>query len=400
MFAALLLGASMRMEAALIAPDLSRFARLDAKVASLPLDQARSFVSVAKGLAQIATTPLERARAAYVWTTTHMDYALDRRRDGTAALRDLTGDCDAHAAVYAGLCRALGVECKTIGGQVRFGLSPEPALAVDSKPIAPGQWLVSHAWNAINVDGRWGLVDTTMGGESSKTDAPKDDYFLVDPNVFATDHVPDDPAARLADAPPDLARLPLLRPAAWRMGLGVADLVADVSREEGRLCLRPKIGWRKGLRAALHSSSGSETDRVLVQPTAAGIELLLCPPGSASVVWLGFGSGESWRPVAGYPVLGPLGGRLPRVMNRFYDSGASLSGPFENDLPAGKRTEIRLRAPGAAQVVAFQGDEAAQFVREGDQWVLRAAPSPGPLEVMASYDDPLRFQGLLRYDVR
>lgn len=395
MFAAtLLLCASMRSGESLTARDLAPFARLDVAVRALPVTPSRSYASVAKGLSAVAATPLQRARAAYVWIASHMDYSLDRPRDATAALRDLTGDCAAHAAVYAGLCKALGVECTTVDGSVRFAVPPGAALASVTKPLAEGQWLVGHTWNAVRIDGRWGFVDATMGGRSPKGDEPSDDYFLVDPAVLATDHVPD------GATPRDLARTPLIRPAAWRMGIDPGSLAADARREASQIVLRPQLPWQKGMRAALQTEAGTEPDRVLVQPGEVGTEILLSPPGSASVVWLGMGSGAAWQSVVGYPIVGPTARRLPRVMKGFYDSGASLSGPFENELPAGKRTEIRLRAPGAARVVAFQGDDSAQFSREGDAWVLRAAPTAGRLEVMASYADPQRFQALLTYDVK
>jgi hypothetical protein len=388
----------------LLVRDLAPFASLDVSVRDLPVVSDRSYASVAKGLTALATSPLERARAAYVWTTEHIGYSLDRHRDAAAALADLTGDCDAHAAVYASLCKALGVECTTIGGKVRFAVPPGAILATVSKPLSEGQWLVDHAWNAIRIDGRWGLVDTTMGSKSSPkngTTAPADDYFLPDPAIVVTDHVPNEPRWNLVGAPADLPHTPVLRPLTWRMGMEPDALSADARRDAAQIVLRPKLAWRKGMRAALQTETGSLPDRVLLQPTPEGMEMRLCPPGSPSLVWLGLNVEGVWRPLAGYPVTGPLAGRLPKMMTRFYDSGASLAGPFESTIPAGKPTEIRLRAPGAEQVVAFQGNDlAGHFVREGDLWVLRTAPIAGALEVMASYEDPRKFQGLLTYEVR
>ncbi|RYG23388.1 hypothetical protein EON82_14165 [bacterium] len=406
MFAAavLLFVRSMPGAEVLVARDLSPFASLDAAVRDLPVSSTRSYASVAKGLAAVAKTPLERSRAAYVWTTEHIAYSLDKHRDATAALADLTGDCDAHAAVYASLCKALGVECVTIAGRVRFAVPPGTGLSGYSKPLAEGQWLVAHAWNAVRIDGGWGLVDATMGGGSSPkngTNAPADDYFLPDPAVVATDHVPNDVQWNLTTAPTDLARTPVLRPLSWRMGMSPDTLSADARRDAAQIVLRPKLPWRKGLRASLQTESASLPDRVLLQPTPDGVELRLCPPGPPSLVWLGLNVEGVWRPLAGYPVTGPVAGRLPKVMTRFYDSGASLAGPYEKVIAAGKPAEIRLRAPGAEQVVAFQGDDlAGRFVREGEFWVLRTAPLKGLLEVMASYEDPGKFQGLLTYEVR
>lgn len=387
----------------LVARDLAPFAHLDANVRALPMPTPRTFATVAKGLEGVSKSPLERARAAYVWTTAHVVYSLEGHRTGTAALAALAGDCDAHSAIFSTLCKALQVECATVDGQIRFAVPPTGSLATEAKPLGAGQSLVSHAWNAIRIDGRWGLVDTTMGVKATKDAAEADDYFLADPAVFATDHVPTDAAMRLADAPADLARTPLLRPLAWRMGFGAAEFAPNPKPETAQVVLCPHVGWRSGMRAVLQTQSGGFSDATLVQPTPEGTEIRLCPTGATGVAWLGIGgTGASWHPLVGYPVAGTAGRLLPKVMTRFYDTGASLEGPFERDLAAGKPTEIRLRAPGASQVVAFQGqDLAGSFTRQGDTWILKTQPSSGAaLEVMASYDDPTRFQGLVTYDVR
>ncbi|GEM_PF-3951643 len=399
MFAApLLLGlVSVPAGDALTVRDLAPLTRLDAAVRALPVPASRTVAIVAKALATVAHTPLERARAAYDWTTMHVAYSLDRQ-DATGVLQELRGDCEAHATLYTALGKALGLECAIVSGRVRFAVPPEAALAGDTKPLAKGQWLVGHAWNAVRIDGRWGLVDTTMGAKADKSGIAVDDYFLPDPGVVATDHVPDDARWALAPVPAALAKVPIVRPHAWRLGI-----------ERGELELRGGVMplvWRKGLRASLQTATGSVPDRALAQPAVdppkGGTELRLRPTGGASIVWLGLTSEGGWQPLAGYPVAEPESGRLPRLMKDFYDSEAVLEGPFERDLVAGRLTEIRLRAPGATSVVAFQGPAlAGRFVREGEFWTLRATPEAGAaLEIMASYADPGRFQGLLAYDVR
>ncbi len=384
--------------------DLSPFSELDTTVKELPIETPRTYAGVAKELSQIAKTPLEKARAAYVWTASNVTYSIDRRRDAASALADLTGDCDAHAAVFSSLCKILGVECTNVGGNVRFAVPPGPGFAEETRPLAEGQWMVTHTWNAIRIDGRWGLVDSTMGGGSSPkngTVAPADDYFLADPAILATDHVPDKPEWCLAPVPADLPHTPIARPLTWRMGITQTDLASDARRDENQIVLRPKLAWRKGMRAALQTEAGSVPDRVLLQPTPEGMELRLRPSAPASIVWLGVPVDGRWQPLVGYPIAGTVNGRFPKVMTRFYDSGASLSGPFDSTIPAGRPAEIRLRAPGAEAVVAFQGNDiAGKFVRDGDAWVLRTAPFAGALEVMASYDDPHKFQALLTYDVK
>jgi hypothetical protein len=347
MFAASLLLCSPCAPSSRVAPgealavrDLAPFARMDAAVRATPLASIRTIAGVAKGIAALAATPLERARAAYVWTTTHVGYSLVRR-DVAGTLRNLNGDCDGHAALYAALSKSLGVECVVVPGRVRFAVTPEAALMPDARPLAPGQWLVGHAWNAIRIEGRWGLVDTTMGSKSDKSGSVADDYFLPDPGVVATDHSPTDARWLLTGAPSSLAQAPLVRPYAWRLGIATQEL----ELRDGTFAL----AWRKGLRASLQTESGSLPDRALVQPALGrpngGTELRLSPTGQAAVLWLGLSGEGGWRPLAGYAVCGTAAGRLPRLMREFYEREAVLVGPFGRDLAAGRPCGRRAPPP-------------------------------------------------------
>ena len=381
--------------------DLAAFAPLDRAVRNLPLPAARTVDSVGADLAKIASTPMERARAAYVWTVDHLAYSTERRRSVARVLADLEGDCDAHADVFNGLCRAMGVESQTVTGALRFAVTPGPALAACAKPLAKGQWLVGHSWNAVRIDGRWGLVDPTLGVRTAPDDPAPDDYFLVDPGTLATDHVPDDAVMRLAELPADLATLPLIRPAAWRAGFSADELSVERTADDGQTVLRTRIAWRVGMRAVLQNDRGEAADRVLLQPDPDGIEMRLCPTRPTSVLWLGLGGVRHWRTLVGFPVAGVAGDPPPRVTRRFQDSGASLLCPLRRFLTAKATTEIRLRAPGAARVAAFQGrEQTGSFVKDGKTWTLRIRPERGvPVEIMASYENPRKFHGLVTYDV-
>ncbi len=381
--------------------DLAPFEVRDA--AARQVSSAKTVAALAKQLFALAPTPLERARAAYVWTTSHIAYALVRHPSADATLAAGNGNCEAHTVLYGALCDAMGVRCSKVTGYLRFPYDPGAALADSTKRLAPGQWLVAHAWNAICIDGRWGLVDTTLGTPEGAVEP--DEYFLVDPTVMATDHVPDDPAQALVAAIPldKLAKTPLLRPSAWRMNFDAADLIAKPGSDGSNIFIH--LPWNHDMRVALQTDAGSAEDAALVQPqsNASGTEIHVCSPKNGAVAWLGIGSGGSWRPLAGYPVEGSTAQRLPTLMTRFYDSNSTLIGPFKRDLPAGQTTEIRLRAPGASRVIAFQGPEVAgMFERDSDDtWVLRTTPTSGPaLQIMASYENRNHFQGLLSYKVR
>ena len=303
MFAAVMLPfSSATLAPPLAVRDLSPFASLDVAARAVP--SGNSVASLAKRLAALAPSPLAKARIAYVWTTSHVRYALTRRPGADATLITGTGDCDAHATLYAALCTAMGVECTRVTGCLRFPYAPEPTLASVAKRLGSGQWLVSHAWNAVRIDGRWGLVDTTLGTPTGTLEP--DDYFLPSPDVLATDHVPDDPTRALVQGPSldKLAKMPLLRPSSWRMGVQATDLIANPGNDGSSVVIH--LPWRHDMRVALQTDQGNVEDAALVQPNAAGDgdPLLLAEGRNGRLARLRFG--RLVAPARGLSRLGQL----------------------------------------------------------------------------------------------
>lgn len=416
MFAATLLplvSATNAVRPCLTEPNPKHYLAVDSAVTGLP---GKSVKALATSLYEAAASPsisaspellqLARARAAYTWITQNIGYTLDARPNAESTLLARSGNCDAHAVLFAALCAGMHVDCSRVTGYLRFPYAPNAAMAGSAKR-EEGQWYVAHAWNAVKVGGRWGLVDTTLGTPQSSV--KPDDYFLVDPEVFATDHVPDDPTQAFgADVSyRRIASRPILRPAVWRMspaGFDVDALKPEPGADRSRVVVN--LRWQSGMRVSVQTEAGGLQDAALVQPSADGkdrTEIHISSPRSGAIAWLGISSGRSWTPLVGYPVAGASNERFPTLMTTFYDRGAILDGPFKGDLQAGQAAVIRLRAPGASRVIAFQGPEVAgMFERDGDDgWVLHTTPTSGPaLQIMASYENESHFEGLLAYKVR
>ena len=85
--------------------------------------------------------------------------------------------------------RKAGIPVKTISGFAKgYGYSPMEPFSVKGK--------TNHAWNAVQISGKWYLLDCTWGAGNvdSKTKdfkkVLKDFYFLTEPKQFITDHFP------------------------------------------------------------------------------------------------------------------------------------------------------------------------------------------------------------------
>jgi hypothetical protein len=85
---------------------------------------------------------------------------------------------------------------------------------------------VGHAWNAVQLDGAWYLVDATWDDPISKDgkDVYQTDYLFIPPDLAALDHFPEEARWQLLAKPlsrGDFLRQPLARPGLARLGMAL-----------------------------------------------------------------------------------------------------------------------------------------------------------------------------------
>jgi transglutaminase-like putative cysteine protease len=111
-------------------------------------------ISKARVLSAGKDTDYLRARAIYEWVKGNMTYDMAKFRAGelydnegaAKALRAKKGLCRDYANLVTAMCRALGIEARTVIGQA-----------------GNGEGKYGHAWSEVKVDGRWASVDAVWG---------------------------------------------------------------------------------------------------------------------------------------------------------------------------------------------------------------------------------------------
>jgi transglutaminase/protease-like cytokinesis protein 3 len=106
--------------------------------------------------------------------------------------------CEGTARLFREICRGAGIEC-----QVVFGFA-EGYSFDEQQASAP-----NHGWDAVNIDGKWELVDATWGSGGSTKEGIREvyvseidmRYFFADPNDFIIDHFPEDSKWQLLENP-------------------------------------------------------------------------------------------------------------------------------------------------------------------------------------------------------
>ncbi len=172
------------------------------------------------------TNEIEKFRAIYTWVCTNIenDYGAYKRTikkrkkllDDKEALTEWNNSitpkvfkklvdhkktaCTGYAYLVRELARLADINCKIVNGYGRT-----PTLILDNNSIP------NHAWNAVELDGKWYLCDPTWsaGRIVLEDDGPRfeadyfDGYFLSDPALFIKNHYPLDTTWSMLQKAPD-----------------------------------------------------------------------------------------------------------------------------------------------------------------------------------------------------
>ncbi|XP_053159183.1 kyphoscoliosis peptidase-like isoform X2 [Hemicordylus capensis] len=167
--------------------DLKQLKKLDAYASKV--DVKDSIETLVNTLLQKAHGDLEKVRAIWIWICHHIEYSkAEKSYEPADVFRLRKSICAGYAALFQKMCSIAGIECKRLLG---YSKGSSYKVGKDFKDTY-------HAWNAVYLDGRWHLLDSTWGSGSvddtcSKfTFRYKEFYFLTHPALFINNHFPDD----------------------------------------------------------------------------------------------------------------------------------------------------------------------------------------------------------------
>nr|CAC12744.2 Ky protein [Mus musculus] len=188
--------------------DLRLFEKLDASASQVTVKSGLN--ELVSDLLQEAHSDLERVRAIWIWICHHIEYDVEAAQEKdrqafkpTDVLRTQKTNCDGYAGLFERMCRVAGVQCVTVPGYSKgFGYQTGQSFS--------GEF--DHAWNAVYLEGRWHLVDSTWGSGLVDTTTSKftldllynEFYFLTHPALFIEDHFPDNKNWQLLKPPQSL----------------------------------------------------------------------------------------------------------------------------------------------------------------------------------------------------
>ena len=270
--------------------------------------------SLAREITRDCKTDAERAKAIYDWITGHITYdwkvwadivagsnAYTEPQDPLSVMQRGTGVCAGYAWLFDALAASVGIDATFVIGDVRGYRG-----TADDDLISKYQ----HAWNSVQIDGQWYLLDSTWGARQagqSTADflAQSAYYFQTPPNQMIFDHLPESADWQLLATPIPASAfqdLPNLKPAFFTDGLRLGNAFSD----------------------ALSTPAGTPTGITLAAPDGILIAATLSLNGQdISANNLLIGANGIRRDV----VVGPL--PVGNYILRLYAKSATNSGPYE-----------------------------------------------------------------------
>lgn len=161
-----------------------------------------------------------KVKAIYMWMTKHIEYDVWGLTYGGGSytnpndiLQHRKAVCLGYSILFDSMCAVAGIPCEPVYGYVYMPWYE----------IGDTFFLDSHAWNAVQIDGEWKLIDATWGAGYIKQRKQKlakflyrrfripyrskfkfkrktnMRYFCTPPEVMVLDHLPSTPAWQLLD---------------------------------------------------------------------------------------------------------------------------------------------------------------------------------------------------------
>lgn len=392
-------------------------AEVDRRVSAVGYPGGSSIAEVAQKLTAGLPSDLARLNALYRWVTRYIEYDVDAYFSGD--LRSAVGAgntftrgkavCDGYAALLQQMGGAAGLQIEKVDGYAKgYGY----AVGV----MTGG---ANHAWNAVNLDGRWYLLDSTWDAGSLNDsglfsrNTGRWNYFLADPQLFITSHFPENPKWQLLQSPVDLNAFLAMA----SVPPGIIDLGVDISKHSRVHIDGVASPFEFDFGANVQQLSGrlrsgsKEVEGVwalqLCRPDNH-LKLLFSAPKAGNYVATLFVAGNSadvksndaisynitFSDVASYPK------GFPYAFTDYYAHHVVLVEPLSGVLQAGKLVHFRLKSDGAQKMMITQNSKpVAHLLLENGYFTGDVTLSPGEAGLFANYGNGNSYAGLLKYQV-
>ena len=332
--------------------------------------------TVVEEINRVAKNDFEKARLAHDVVTVLISYDAASYWSGSlppqdfaSVIKSCKAVCEGYAAVYQRLCDSLKLPCKTIHGYARgVGTS----LANETKVTES-----NHAWNRVQLEGDWYLVDCTwdaghMEGKTARQ-SYNTDWLFLRPEHFIYSHLPQRQQDQLLAtplSPQDFAKLPDLRPKFFQVAKDFAPLPAKTNQADGALAMEFKEtdGFQLDFTLRNLDSGRPASNSLMVRRQPGGLTKAEFSFPSAGlyvvdVFWRKAG-GRQGTSCGQFLVESSQAGGV-QYPALFPVEGVEVVGPLSMPLAAGTTVQFKVAAPQKKFVVVIYGSTYIQLESDG-----------------------------------
>lgn len=367
-------------------------------------------------LARHVTTDTEKARIIYAWITQHIAYDVPAFMDAIRndvypdvspkkILRDRTTICSGYSNLYQILAEAMNLKSVIVIGYAKGATPPNDARFQN----------VNHAWNAVQLEDGWYLLDATWGAGSIRNEKfianYQPYYFATAPDELINHHFPEDTGWQLLSQHRTRANfdnLPNIAARFYNLGLDLVDHQNYRINTSSRLDL--KFNAPKDIVAIAELNQGSQklaASSVLVNRQNENIVVSVAPP-AAGVYDLTIYAKHQDEPgqygeIIKYQINADNSTTsLPKVYGHFNQYQASLIEPLTAELKPNWSTYFNLIVPEAidVQVINTETKQWTSLDGYGNYFEGQVEIQPGNTLVIAKFPGDDQYWQLVEYQSR
>lgn len=391
----------------------SNFAAIDKKARSIQY-YGDSVYELGYILSKYANTDLEKARIIYTWITENIDYdtpALLALKNGSypdiksaTVLSTKKTICSGYANLYQQLASEMGLKSVIVLG---YAKGSDYVVGEDKD--------VNHAWNAVKIDGKWHLVDTTWGAGTvtdNKFNPKFNPYYFATPSdEFIYTHFPEKQKWQLLNRPyarSEFNSLPEVTGEFFKNDLELISHPIKTIRTDDNLNITLKAPKNVVAIANLKSKSDQnkiEKSYTFVQQKNGYITVNAGFPTKGDYRLDIFAkkrdNSNVYPHIVSYDIIAKKATeKFPSTYSHFHQNNGYVEAPLNKDLIANQYNYFKLRVDKAIEVKVLDksSGEWADLTKYGNLFTGSAMVTSGKVVVFAKFSGDSRYWALLEYN--
>ncbi len=386
---------------------------IDQHALSVPASAERSIASLAAYLSQPANSNHEKARALYRWITANIVYDTRGFFSGQvtnitpqAVLRSRSSVCQGFADLFQALAQSAGLHAVTIKGYAKgYGYLPGTGFRDPA----------NHTWNAVNLDGKWYLLDATMGSGYLNSKGQlirqfRSYYFLTPPEAFIYDHFPLNARWQLLATPlPRQAfeELVWVKQHFFNHNLRLLSHTQATIETDNQVLVTLQAPEKVLLLARLEMDKQKLDERyTFVQKDADKVNIHVKLPHAGQyrlrIYAKDKGLAGNYKSALDYAIQASKGSNVnigfPKTFAPFNDYAVYLHHPMNGYLRAGQDQNFKLEVPDAEKIAVVIGSNWYYLHKTGAVFEGPVLIPNGVFGVFAKFPGQDKFHGLLEFN--